>query len=79
VATPGCRRILRRDDLLVGFYSAGSADTGGIVTVVVRDRNAVNEPYGGLPDPGEVSVPGTDGRSANYESPMGVNPTIPTP
>jgi catechol 2,3-dioxygenase-like lactoylglutathione lyase family enzyme len=45
----GCR-ILRRDNLLLGFCAAGSADTDGIVTVVVDDRDAVDELHGDLGD-----------------------------
>jgi catechol 2,3-dioxygenase-like lactoylglutathione lyase family enzyme len=43
----GCR-ILRRDNLLLGFCAGGSVDTDGIVTVVVEDRDAVDELYGDL-------------------------------
>jgi hypothetical protein len=45
----GCR-ILRRDNLLLGFCSAENPDTDGIVTVVVDDRDAVDELYESLED-----------------------------
>jgi hypothetical protein len=43
-------RILRRDNLLREFCSPRSPDTDGIVTVVVGDRDAVDERYDDLED-----------------------------
>ena len=45
----GCR-ILRRENLLVGFCDAEVAETEGIVTLVVDDRDAVDELYDDLGD-----------------------------
>jgi hypothetical protein len=45
----GCR-ILRRDNLLLGFCDAESPDTDGIVTIVVDDREAVDDLHGDLSD-----------------------------
>jgi hypothetical protein len=45
----GCR-ILRRDNLLLGFCAGKSTDTGGIVTIVVENRDAVDELHRNLAD-----------------------------
>lgn len=45
----GCR-ILRRDNLLLGFCAGENTEAGGIVTVVVEDRAAVDDLYGELED-----------------------------
>ncbi len=40
----GCT-ILQRDNLLIGFCDADNAETEGIVTVAVEDREAVDRLY----------------------------------
>jgi len=45
----GCT-ILRRANLLVGFCDADQSETGGIVTVAVEDRGAVDALYAELDD-----------------------------
>lgn len=45
----GCT-VLRRENLLLGFCDGENADTGGIVTVVVDSRGAVESWYSRLQD-----------------------------
>ena len=45
----GCT-ILRRGNLLSGFFGAETTETEGIVTVAVEDEAAVDELYGELSD-----------------------------
>ncbi|WP_336327116.1 VOC family protein [Halovenus sp. HT40] len=43
----GCT-ILKRENLLVGFCDASESETEGIVTIVVEDRETVDDLYGRL-------------------------------
>jgi len=45
----GCT-ILRRDNLLLGFCDGEATETGGIVTVVLDDRDGVDRMYEDLVD-----------------------------